>query len=188
MHTLFDLQKTPVKSSDGSSQVLSSPPIKLKITLGGNNKKSTSSVGAHLSSVKCNVGTRNVSSPIQSTSILKSKSCRKPTKITSRSGDKIIACSSDRKRKDRYIPTTSSYVPLQSAESSGNVENVSENPDNERCDSSDSECDEEEKWLNAVESGNYGSLDKIDSELKNIKDPKLMTARQRAMVAAVGGR
>ena len=53
---------------------------------------------------------------------------------------------------------------------------------------SDSEYDEEEKWLNAVESGNYSSLDKIDSELKNIKDPKLMTARQRAMISGVGGR
>ena len=53
---------------------------------------------------------------------------------------------------------------------------------------SDSEYDEEEKWLNAVESGNYSSLDQIDSELKNIKDPKLMTARQRAMISGVGGR
>ena len=53
---------------------------------------------------------------------------------------------------------------------------------------SDSEFDEEEKWLNAVESGNYGSLDQIDSELKNFKDPKLMTARQRAMVSGPGGR
>ncbi len=39
--------------------------------------------------------------------------------------------------------------------------------------------DEEEKWLDAVESGN---LQAVDAELKSIRDPKLMTARQRAMV------
>ena len=39
--------------------------------------------------------------------------------------------------------------------------------------------DEEEKWLNAVESGN---LHAVDDELKSIRDPKTMTARQRAMV------
>eukprot|EP00094_Tigriopus_californicus_P011907 TCALIF_11502-PA protein Name:"Protein of unknown function" AED:0.28 eAED:0.28 QI:282/0.33/0.5/0.75/0.66/0.5/4/231/325 len=39
--------------------------------------------------------------------------------------------------------------------------------------------DEEEKWLDAVEAGNMTA---VDPELKSIKDPKLMTARQRAMV------
>ena len=39
--------------------------------------------------------------------------------------------------------------------------------------------EEEEKWLDAVESGN---LHTVDDELKRIRDPKLMTARQRAMV------
>ncbi len=39
--------------------------------------------------------------------------------------------------------------------------------------------DEEERWLDAVESGN---LHAVDAELKSIRDPKLMTARQRAMV------
>ena len=39
--------------------------------------------------------------------------------------------------------------------------------------------DEEEKWLDAVESG---TLHAVDAELKSIRDPKLMTARQRAMV------
>lgn len=37
---------------------------------------------------------------------------------------------------------------------------------------------EEERWLSAIESG---KLEQIDDELKKIKDPKLMTARQRAM-------
>lgn len=37
---------------------------------------------------------------------------------------------------------------------------------------------EEERWLDAIESG---KLEEVDDELKKIKDPKLMTARQRAM-------
>lgn len=36
----------------------------------------------------------------------------------------------------------------------------------------------EERWLDAIESG---KLEEVDDELKKIKDPKLMTARQRAM-------
>lgn len=36
----------------------------------------------------------------------------------------------------------------------------------------------EERWLDAIESG---KLEQVDDELKKIKDPKLMTARQRAM-------
>ena len=39
--------------------------------------------------------------------------------------------------------------------------------------------DEEEQWLEAVESGNLNS---VDAELKSINDPKKMTSRQRAMV------
>ena len=158
--------------------MLSSPPIKLKITLGTNNKKSASATGPHLSSAKC-----DASFSIQSNSILKSRSNRKSIKSTIQACNKIAVSTSDRKRKDKYTPVTSTYTQLQPAQSS-----AIENENNQTTDSSDSECDEEEKWLNAVESGNYGSLDKIDSELKNIKDPKLMTARQRAMAAAVGGR
>lgn len=37
---------------------------------------------------------------------------------------------------------------------------------------------EEERWLDAIESG---KLEQVDDELKKIKDPKLMTARQRAL-------
>ncbi|KAG8228655.1 hypothetical protein J437_LFUL008306 [Ladona fulva] len=37
---------------------------------------------------------------------------------------------------------------------------------------------EEERWLDAIESG---KLEEVDDELKKIKNPKLMTARQRAM-------
>merc|ERR1712117_883994 len=44
----------------------------------------------------------------------------------------------------------------------------------------ENEEDEEERWLDAVEAGKDVST--VDSELKSIKDPRLMTARQRAMV------
>ncbi|XP_016993293.2 INO80 complex subunit B [Drosophila takahashii] len=37
---------------------------------------------------------------------------------------------------------------------------------------------DEERWLTAIETG---KLDDVDEELRKIKDPKLMTARQRAM-------
>lgn len=37
---------------------------------------------------------------------------------------------------------------------------------------------EEERWLDAIESG---KLEQVDEELRKMKDPKLMTARQRAM-------
>ncbi|KAH8272022.1 hypothetical protein KR018_000826, partial [Drosophila ironensis] len=37
---------------------------------------------------------------------------------------------------------------------------------------------DEERWLTAIE---HGKLDDVDDEMKKIKDPKLMTARQRAM-------
>lgn len=44
----------------------------------------------------------------------------------------------------------------------------------------DTDTSDEERWLNAIESG---KLEEVDDELKKIKpkDPKLMTARQRAM-------
>ena len=37
------------------------------------------------------------------------------------------------------------------------------------------EPDEEDEWLDALEEGR---LDEVDDELKKIRDPKLMTARQ----------
>lgn len=37
---------------------------------------------------------------------------------------------------------------------------------------------DEERWLNAIETGNLAD---VDDEMKKIKDPKLMTPRQRAM-------
>ena len=55
---------------------------------------------------------------------------------------------------------------------------TSSSAENSRRKRKDSE-EEEEKWLDAVESGN---LHVVDDELKRIRDPKLMTARQRAMI------
>ncbi|XP_037731863.1 uncharacterized protein LOC119562741 isoform X1 [Drosophila subpulchrella] len=43
---------------------------------------------------------------------------------------------------------------------------------------------DEERWLTAIETG---KLDNVDDELKKIKDPKLMTARQRAMYERTDG-
>merc|ERR1712096_25870 len=69
--------------------------------------------------------------------------------------------------------------PVPNAENS--IEVVSKDvpsPSNKKRKRQNSE-EEEEKWLDAVESGN---LQAVDEELKTIRDPKLMTARQRAMV------
>lgn len=50
----------------------------------------------------------------------------------------------------------------------------------------DDTSSDEERWLNAIETG---KLEEVDDELKKIKpkDPKLMTARQRAMYEKHGG-
>lgn len=45
--------------------------------------------------------------------------------------------------------------------------------------SNESDVDEEEAWLDALESGR---LEEVDEELKKMKDPSLMTARQRALL------
>merc|ERR550534_3126416 len=42
---------------------------------------------------------------------------------------------------------------------------------------------EEEAWLNALESG---KLEEVDEELKKIRNPKLMTVRQRALLERKG--
>ena len=98
--------------------------------------------------------------------------------------------SSDRKKSSRH--KSSAITPGYASKSLNEKEDIEKNKstndsDQENIDS-DSDYDEEEKWLNAVESGDHGKLEKIDSELKNIKDPKLMTARQRAMISGTGGR
>ena len=150
-----------------------SPPIKLKICLGINK---TSSSGA-VNSTKYSTPQVN---PV-SKQILDKKS---GIAVTQPSRDKTAH--SNRNRKGNKFTSSINYQKIQT---DGNEEDVIKvKGDNKGNGENDSEYDEEEKWLNAVESGNYGSLDQIDSELKNIKDPKLMTARQRAMVSGIGGR
>lgn len=71
----------------------------------------------------------------------------------------------------QFSPPHSSRTTVQSPGSK--KKRVRNNKDNHG--SSD-----EERWLKAIETG---KLDEVDDELKKIKkkDPKLMTARQRAM-------
>ena len=155
---------------------LASPPIKLKICL-GTKKTSTSSDSASKSSSS----TRDLSS--------KDTSDRKKGRaIFDASNDKKK--SSDRKKTSKHKSSSvSAGHAMKNLNENVDIEisNEDNDSDQENIDS-DTDYDEEEKWLNAVESGDHGKLEKIDSELKNIKDPKLMTARQRAMLSGIGGR
>ena len=114
----------------------SSPPIKLKISIG--KKKNSSRSSIELSPPRHSSGT-----------------------------------SSSSKRRSLVIETKISSNEDESKDSS-----AVQPPSAKRRKRQNSE-EEEEKWLDAVESGN---LHAVDDELKSIKDPKTMTARQRAMV------
>jgi len=46
----------------------------------------------------------------------------------------------------------------------------------------DEELDEEERWLAAVQEGNIEKVHLEDSELRSVRDPKSLTARQRALM------
>lgn len=46
---------------------------------------------------------------------------------------------------------------------------------------------EEEAWLEAVESGNHQKVVSCDSELRSLREPSMMTARQRALASGVSG-
>jgi len=46
---------------------------------------------------------------------------------------------------------------------------------------------EEEAWLEAVESGNLQKVVSCDSELRSLREPSMMTARQRALASGVTG-
>jgi len=46
---------------------------------------------------------------------------------------------------------------------------------------------EEEAWLEAVESGNIQKVVSCDSELRSLREPSMMTARQRALASGVTG-
>ena len=155
--------------------MLSSPPIKLKICLGNKKAQSTSEIN---SSTRFSTPQEN----LVPKDTLYSKSSKAVTHILTnkQKGNSSLK----RKIKSKSTFQQEALDSDESAENDAREEKEDDKWNHE----SDSDCDEEEKWLNAIESGNYGSLDQIDSELKNIKDPKLMTARQRAMVSGVGGR
>ncbi|XP_030387066.1 INO80 complex subunit B [Scaptodrosophila lebanonensis] len=75
--------------------------------------------------------------------------------------------------RTRPTPASASNKKPQQTSTSPNA--AAKKPKKRR--NSDTSSDEE-RWLNAIETG---KLDDVDEELKKIKDPKLMTARQRAM-------
>jgi len=114
---------------------LSSPPIKLKISLG---KKKTTSRTIELSPPRQIPNKRRIAAVSEPSPPLKNEELE------------AVVISN----KDTNSPANKKRKRQNSAE-------------------------EEEKWLDAVESGN---LHAVDAELKTIRDPKLMTARQRAMV------
>ena len=175
----FYFQTTPIKNQNDSDENNSSfsPPIKLKICLGSNktprssqNTASKSNISNTSHNVKESHGTKRKLEG-HSQDLLKSKA-----PVSSR----------NQRHKGKELSTSSQRNLDKIKNEEGAVPKGSRIKQSNK--NSDSEFDEEEKWLNAVESGNYGSLDQIDSELKNFKDPKLMTARQRAMVSGPGGR
>lgn len=69
---------------------------------------------------------------------------------------------------------------FSSANTPGKAGSPSKNVKKKRSTQHDDTSSDEERWLNAIETG---KLEEVDDELKKIKpkDPKLMTARQRAM-------
>jgi hypothetical protein len=155
---------------------LSSPPIKLKIVLGGKRASTFESLNLSKST------THNSGSSV------KESADRKKNKDIEELNDKKTF--SDRKKRSKTKAHPASVQPqilnYDGKDDKGKIKITTSTQKDKESDSE--EYTEEEKWLNAVEAGNYSSLDKIDSELKNIKDPKLMTARQRAMISGVGGR
>ena len=168
-------QRTPIKNAEATNFSLSSPPIKLKIVLGSKKASTSESLNLAKSTIH------------NSSSSVKESVDRKQNKDIDALNDRKTH--SDRKKRSKTKTDPESVQPqvlnYAGKDEKGKVKLTSSTQKDKE---SDSEYDEEEKWLNAVESGNYSSLDQIDSELKNIKDPKLMTARQRAMISGVGGR
>ncbi|XP_017471071.1 PREDICTED: INO80 complex subunit B [Rhagoletis zephyria] len=88
--------------------------------------------------------------------------------------------SSGGKKSTTKQPSTpaasSNSSPAASATPTASGYSANNKKSKKRRDSSTSS--EEERWLTAIESG---KLEEMDDELKKMKDPKLMTARQRAM-------
>ncbi|XP_039954734.1 INO80 complex subunit B [Bactrocera tryoni] len=102
-----------------------------------------------------------------------------PTHTPTKASSSKNASSSSKKSvpKLQTAPgTTASSSPAASTTPGSNLNAANNKKSKKRRDSSTSS--EEERWLTAIESG---KLEEMDDELKKMKDPKLMTARQRAM-------
>ncbi|XP_011203335.2 INO80 complex subunit B [Bactrocera dorsalis] len=102
-----------------------------------------------------------------------------PTHTPTKANSSKNASSSSKKSvpKQQSAPgTAASSSPAASATPGSNLNAANNKKSKKRRDSSTSS--EEERWLTAIESG---KLEEMDDELKKMKDPKLMTARQRAM-------
>lgn len=98
---------------------------------------------------------------------------KKPFKVKKKEDDKSV----DKLREKVKVPTLNIAGP--STSTSPKVPTKKKVPRNNKGRDSGTSS-EEERWLDAIESG---KLEEVDDELKKIKpkDPKLMTARQRAM-------
>ncbi|CAB3388106.1 Hypothetical predicted protein [Cloeon dipterum] len=82
------------------------------------------------------------------------------------------------KSSEKSSPSlATSVIGSQNVPSPGSAKMLAPGSKKKKGKGKDSSSDEE-RWLDAIESG---KLEEVDDELKKIKDPKLMTARQRAM-------
>lgn len=79
---------------------------------------------------------------------------------------------------DTSNTTSTSAFPSSSNSTTINFDKKLKKP---KAETGNSDDEAEEKWLQALENG---KLEEIDSELKSMKDPRLMTARQRAVIEA----
>ncbi|XP_067634393.1 INO80 complex subunit B [Eurosta solidaginis] len=88
------------------------------------------------------------------------------------------AGSSNKKSASKQPPTTPAPGNNSSPFAVAGTMNAANNKKSKTKRRDSSTSSEEERWLTAIESG---KLEEVDDELKKMKDPKLMTARQRAM-------
>ena len=132
-------QRTPIKNAEASNFSLSSPPIKLKIVLG--SKKTSTSESLNLAK----------SSTHNSSSSLKESVDRKQNKDIDALNDRKTV--SDRKKRSKTKTDLVSVQPqipdYDGKDEKGKAKLTSSTHKDKE---SDSEYDEEEKWLNAVES------------------------------------
>lgn len=155
---------------NSASNPLPSPPIKLKISFGKGRSESSSSSSSLPSASASSLITSNVvetSAPVTASPDGQSG--------VPAVGTPVLPSIS------RVLQSSASVGLQQNRRNSSTDDGGGGNssPDNRgRRKRRKSEV-EEEKWLDAVEAGNVNI---VDPELKSIKDPKLMTARQRAMV------